>query len=217
MISIDITKRVTYGLLFIIIMWFSTSLSSISFHILYVLIFLICIIEMIKITKDKNRILGLTYILIPMIIIHLFDTQDYNNTLHNEYNNSLLLFIYTLTWTFDTFAYLFGTRFGRHKLLPSISPKKSWEGFFGGAFITIITALLITNMFENLNQYNTLIISIFLPITATIGDLVASSFKRAANMKDFGNLIPGHGGVIDRMDSFMITIPAIYLYIQIIA
>lgn len=217
MISIDITKRVTYGLLFIIIMWFSTSLSSISFHILYVLIFLICIIEMIKITKDKNRILGLTYIVIPMIIIHLFDTQDYNNTLHNEYNNSLLLFIYTLTWTFDTFAYLFGTRFGRHKLLPSISPKKSWEGFFGGAFITIITALLITNMFENLNQYNTLIISIFLPITATIGDLVASSFKRAANMKDFGNLIPGHGGVIDRMDSFMITIPAIYLYIQIIA
>ena len=217
MISIDITKRATYGLLFIIIMWFSTSLSSISFHILYVLIFLICIIEMIKITKDKNRILGLTYIVIPMIIIHLFDTQDYNNTLHNEYNNSLLLFIYTLTWTFDTFAYLFGTRFGRHKLLPSISPKKSWEGFFGGAFITIITALLITNMFENLNQYNTLIISIFLPITATIGDLVASSFKRAANMKDFGNLIPGHGGVIDRMDSFMITIPAIYLYIQIIA
>ena len=215
MIYIDITKRATYGLLFMIILWFSTSLSSISFHILYVLIFLMCIIEIIKITKDKNRILGLTYIVIPMMMIHLFDIQDSNN-LNNEYNNSLLLFIYTLTWTFDTFAYLFGTRFGKHKLFPSISPKKSWEGFFGGAFITIITALLITNMFENLNQYNTLIISIFLPITATIGDLVASSFKRAANVKDFGNLIPGHGGVVDRMDSFMITIPVIYIYTNMI-
>lgn len=215
MIYIDITKRATYGLLFMIILWFSTSLSSISFHILYVLIFLMCIIEIIKITKDKNRILGLTYIVIPMMMIHLFDIQDSNN-LNNEYNNSLLLFIYTLTWTFDTFAYLFGTRFGKHKLFPSISPKKSWEGFFGGAFITIITALLITNMFENLNQYNTLIISIFLPITATIGDLVASSFKRAANVKDFGNLIPGHGGVVDRMDSFMITIPVLYIYTNMI-
>ena len=215
MIYIDITKRATYGLLFMIILWFSTSLSSISFHILYVLIFLMCIIEIIKITKDKNRILGLTYIVIPMMMIHLFDIQDSNN-LNNEYNNSLLLFIYTLTWTFDTFAYLFGTRFGKHKLFPSISPKKSWEGFFGGAFITIITALLITNMFENLNQYNTLIISIFLPITATIGDLVASSFKRAANVKDFGNLIPGHGGVVDRMDSFMITIPVLYVYTNMI-
>ena len=215
MIYIDTTKRATYGLLFMIILWFSTSLSSISFHILYVLIFLMCIIEIIKITKDKNRILGLTYIVIPMMIIHLFDIQDYNN-LNNEYNNSLLLFIYTLTWTFDTSAYLFGTRFGKHKLFPSISPKKSWEGFFGGAFITIITALLITNMFANLNQYNTLIISIFLPITATIGDLVASSFKRAANVKDFGNLIPGHGGVVDRMDSFMITIPVLYIYTNMI-
>ena len=71
-------------------------------------------------------------------------------------------------------------------------------------------------MFENLNQYNTLIISIFLPITATIGDLVASSFKRAANVKDFGNLIPGHGGVVDRMDSFMITIPVLYIYTNMI-
>ncbi|MBT7895508.1 MAG: phosphatidate cytidylyltransferase [Flavobacteriales bacterium] len=212
MISNNIIKRGSYGLLFMILMWFCTSFSNISFHILYIVIFVICIKEMFHITKDKNRILGSIYVLIPMIIIHLF---DYNN----GYNNSLLLFIYILTWTFDTFAYIIGIKIGKHKIFPSISPNKSWEGFFGGWSFTIIACFVtiefteLTTILKNINLY---LIAIIIPFTATLGDFIESYFKRQAGVKDSGTFIPGHGGMLDRIDALMITIPVIYIYIKLI-
>ena len=212
MISNNIIKRGSYGLLFMILMWFCTSFSNISFHILYIVIFVICIKEMFHITKDKNRILGSIYVLIPMIIIHLF---DYNN----GYNNSLLLFIYILTWTFDTFAYIIGIKIGKHKIFPSISPNKSWEGFFGGWSFTIIACFVtiefteLTTILKNINLY---LIAIIIPFTATLGDFIESYFKRQAGVKDSGTFIPGHGGMLDTIDALMITIPVIYIYIKLI-
>ena len=212
MISNNTIKRGSYGLLFIILMWFGTSFSNISFHILYIIIFVICIKEMFHLTKNKNRILGSIYVLIPMIIIHLF---DYNN----GYNNSLLLFIYILTWTFDTFAYIIGIKIGKHKIFPSISPNKSWEGFFGGWSLTIIACILtiefteLTTTLEDINPY---LIAIILPFTATLGDFIESYFKRQAGVKDSGTFIPGHGGMLDRVDALMITIPVLYIYIKLV-
>lgn len=212
MISNNIIKRGSYGLLFMILMWFCTCFSNISFHILYIVIFVICIQEMFHLTKDKNRILGSIYVLIPMIIIHLF---DYNN----GYNNSLLLFIYILTWTFDTFAYIIGIKIGKHKIFPFISPNKSWEGFFGGWSLTIIACIVtiefteLTTILEDINLY---LIAIILPFTATLGDFIESYFKRQAGVKDSGTFIPGHGGMLDRVDALMITIPVIYIYIKLI-
>ena len=129
---------------------------------------------------------------------------------------NLILFILLLTWTFDTFAYLIGVRFGKHKIKESISPKKSWEGFLGGFIFTIITAYLSHTYFKFETIEKIVIISIILPFTATLGDFIVSYYKRQAKVKDSGNIIPGHGGILDRMDAFTITIPTIYIIVKIL-
>ena len=123
--------------------------------------------------------------------------------------------MFILTWTFDTFSYLVGTKLGKHKILPSVSPKKSWEGFIGGFIFTIIASYLTYKYFGFESLKFPLIISIILPFTATIGDFIESHYKREAGVKDSGNFIPGHGGILDRIDAFMITIPILYILINL--
>ena len=138
--------------------------------------------------------------------------SDYPNS---PFDSSLILLIFILTWTFDTFAYLLGIKFGKHKITPSVSPKKSWEGFAGGYIFTIVAAYITSEHFFLTDFHLALTISLFLPFTATLGDLLASHYKREAGVKDSGNFIPGHGGMLDRMDAFMITIPVIYILINL--
>jgi phosphatidate cytidylyltransferase len=139
--------------------------------------------------------------------------QDYPNS---PFDQSLILLMFVLTWTFDTFAYLFGIRFGKTKIMPSVSPKKSWEGFAGGFFFTIIVSLITAHYFQAVENSIVLAISLFIPFTATLGDFIESHYKRQAGVKDSGDFIPGHGGMLDRMDAFMITIPVLYIYLHII-
>ena len=127
------------------------------------------------------------------------------------WKSNLILFMLILTWTFDTFAYLIGVKIGKHKIFPSISPKKSWEGFLGGFFFSIITTYIISQYIFIINMKLAAIIGILIPFTATLGDFIESKYKRDANKKDSGNIIPGHGGILDRMDALMITIPTIYI------
>ena len=98
--------------------------------------------------------------------------------------------------------------------MPTVSPKKSWEGFIGGLFSTIVASVILFKINFFTDQVNLLILisfGIILPFTATLGDFLESYFKRQAGVKDSGNFIPGHGGMLDRMDAFMITIPIIYI------
>ena len=129
----------------------------------------------------------------------------------SHFDPSIILLMFVLTWTFDTFAYLVGIQYGKHKIMPSISPKKSWEGLIGGSIFTWIVSYLTYSYFNTISLTEIVIISIILPFTASIGDFIASYYKRQAGVKDSGKLIPGHGGIIDRIDSFMITIPCIYI------
>ena len=96
-------------------------------------------------------------------------------------------------------------KFGKNKILPSISPKKSWEGFIGGMIITVILTLLYC-LYNEESYINYLLMAIIIPFLATLGDFIESAYKREAGVKDSGNLIPGHGGMLDRMDSLLITI-----------
>jgi len=199
-------KRALSGSVYVAIMWFGTFCSELSFHILFAVILLVCLYEMYKLRKGKTKILAFLYVLAPLLLVHF-------------YTQKIILFIFILTWTFDTFAYLFGVKFGKHKIMPSISPKKSWEGFAGGLLLTLIaTSVLIKIGFlaENgsyLNFYST---AFFIPFTATLGDFIESNFKRQAGVKDSGNFIPGHGGMLDRMDAFMITIPALMITVYLV-
>ena len=194
-------KRALSGAVYVAIMWFGTSYTELSFHILFSAILVVCLYEMWKLRKGKTKILAFIYVLAPLLLVHL-------------YSQKVILFIFILTWTFDTFAYLFGVRFGKTKIMPSISPKKSWEGFAGGFIFTVIVAFTLINIGflpKNGSYLNFYSVAFFLPFTATLGDFIESHFKRQAGVKDSGNFIPGHGGMLDRMDAFMITIPAIII------
>jgi len=119
--------------------------------------------------------------------------------------------LFVLIWSSDTFAYLTGKFFGKHKMAPRISPKKTWEGFAGGVVLTLILGFFVEQYFPELRG-NWMIVGFLVSVFAPLGDLVESQLKRSFAVKDSGNIIPGHGGVLDRLDSFIICAPVIYLY-----
>lgn len=135
-----------------------------------------------------------------------------------------ILSIFILIWVNDTGAFLFGSLFGKHKLFPRVSPKKSWEGFWGGCLITVAVGIIIGCTPSPLSAeylgnkilfwgFTGLIVS----VASTYGDLFESVIKRNLHIKDSGNLIPGHGGILDRIDSLLMVIPAIVVYLALYA
>ena len=192
-------KRALSGAVYVAIMWFGTSYSQFTFRLLFAIIGIHSLYEMWKLRKGRTSFISYLYVIIPLSLIHQIDTE-------------IILFMFILTWTFDTFAYLIGIKFGKHKILPSVSPKKSWEGFFGGFTFTIIASYFTYIYFDFESFKLPLIISIILPFTATIGDFTESYYKRKAGVKDSGSFIPGHGGFFDRFDSFLLVIIPISLF-----
>ncbi len=139
------------------------------------------------------------------------------------YNPKIIISIFVLIWTNDTFAYLVGKSMGKHKLFERISPKKTIEGFLGGLFFAVLAGYLLSKYyFSPTPQYSeksiiiwtstALIVSVF----GTLGDLIESKFKRIANVKDSGKIMPGHGGILDRLDSVIFAAPFVYLFYQIL-
>ncbi|MFD2915905.1 phosphatidate cytidylyltransferase [Psychroserpens luteus] len=128
----------------------------------------------------------------------------------------LLLGSFILVWVNDTFAYLVGKNFGKQKLFPSISPKKTVEGFLGGLFFACIVSYFIWYFTDTLTYTHWLILGIIVSVFGTIGDLIESKFKRQANVKDSGMIMPGHGGLLDRLDSIIFAAPFIFLYLRLI-
>ena len=117
-----------------------------------------------------------------------------------------------ITWLADSGAYVFGKRFGKHKLAPSLSPKKTWEGYFGGIAVSLIGGFVV-GLVSPLTMIHCLIVSGLVGIFGTLGDLVESMYKRQSNAKDSGHLIPGHGGIFDRIDSILWAGVIVYYYV----
>ena len=214
----ELLKRGFFGAIYVVIMWYGTAFSEKTFQILFLILGLWSIYEMWKLRKGKTKLVAILIVVIPFFIIQLFGMTDTNYP-EMPFNPSIILLMFVLTWTFDSFAYLVGKKFGKNKILPSISPKKSWEGFFGGFVFCILASSLSFFLFkEYFNHISTLsytLITIILPFSATTGDFIESFYKRKAGVKDSGTIIPGHGGILDRMDAFLITIPVIYIIINI--
>jgi len=215
----ELTKRSLSGIIYVAIMWIGTSYSLLSFSILFFTIGIFSLYEMYKLRKGKSKLIAFLYVIIPFFLIHLFVMTDHDFA-DKKFNPSIILLMFVLTWTFDTFAYIMGVKFGKTKIFPSISPKKSWEGFLGGLLFCVIAGFIsqyyFKSHFENISYLKVIIISFVLPFTATLGDFIESYYKRQAGVKDSGSFIPGHGGILDRMDAFMITIPVIYTLINFI-
>ncbi|PKQ43649.1 phosphatidate cytidylyltransferase [Confluentibacter flavum] len=135
---------------------------------------------------------------------------------HKEYNPCILLGAFILVWTNDTFAFLIGKKFGKQKLFEKISPKKTVEGFLGGLFFSCVASYFIATFTETLSFTSWLVLSIIISVFGTLGDLIESKFKRQAKVKDSGAIMPGHGGLLDRLDSIIFAAPFIYLFLRII-
>jgi phosphatidate cytidylyltransferase len=130
-----------------------------------------------------------------------------------------LLALFFMVWTNDTFALLTGHYFGHTKLAPLISPAKTWEGFFGGLVFTVIAALVFTIVLPNIFYrplgvpwYHAVILGILVAIASTVGDLAESLLKRGTGVKDSGTIVPGHGGILDRMDSLLFAVLVVFFY-----
>jgi phosphatidate cytidylyltransferase len=121
------------------------------------------------------------------------------------------------TWAVDTAAFFTGRAIGRRKLAPSISPKKTWEGFFGGWAAGFATVVALGYAFDlGVAPWKLSLLGLLLPLAATLGDLAESAMKRRMHIKDASELIPGHGGVLDRLDSILFTFVLVYAFTQVV-
>jgi phosphatidate cytidylyltransferase len=123
--------------------------------------------------------------------------------------------LFVFVWLNDTGAYLVGSTIGKHRLFERISPNKSWEGFWGGLIAVLLSSQLFAYYVPGLSWYNWLGLSAVVVLFATWGDLTESLLKRTLAIKDSGRIIPGHGGMLDRFDSILMAIPAMYIYIEL--
>jgi len=132
-----------------------------------------------------------------------------------EYISYLIAGVFALIWVNDTFALIVGKSIGKHKLLERISPKKTIEGFVGGLVFSCVAAFFIFQSTELLSLSVWITIAIITAVFGTLGDLVQSQIKRQAGVKDSGQLMPGHGGIYDRLDSILFASPFIFLSVTI--
>lgn len=157
--------------------------------------------------ENGKLIFTVIYTAIPFsfaLALPKFSSEDHTFSLE-------VFFLFILIWSSDSFAYFAGRLFGKHKMAPKISPKKTWEGFAGGVLLTLILGYFIESNFPELRG-NWMFVGFLVSIFAPLGDLVESQLKRTFGVKDSGNIIPGHGGILDRLDSFIICVPVVYLY-----
>lgn len=156
---------------------------------------------------------GVAYIAAPFSIALTLPQTYYE--LGNKVVTSEILYIFILIWISDVMAYVFGSLWGKHKLAPKISAGKSWEGAIAGFVFTLITGYIFEQYIFPESKMNWLIVGAIVAVFAPVGDLVESKLKRFFNVKDSGKLMPGHGGFLDRLDSFIFVIPMVYLYLLI--
>lgn len=134
-----------------------------------------------------------------------------------EYNGWFVLSMVIMVWCNDTFAYLAGRQFGKHPLFERVSPKKTVEGAIGGLAGTLIAAYILSNYHPDLSLGFWMGLAIVVSIFFSLGDLVESLLKRSVEIKDSGTILPGHGGVLDRFDGYLIGLPAVFVYLSVLS
>jgi len=168
------------------------------------------IINEIPLFEGKKYVLTIFYLISSIVFLTLI---PYENGAYSPY---ILIGIFFLVWFNDSFAYLVGKNFGKRKLYERISPNKTIEGFIGGLVFAAIASFGIAYFTKTLDYTTWFIIAILISIFGTSGDLIQSKLKRQANVKDSGTIMPGHGGLLDRLDSILFAGTFVYAYLLII-
>ncbi len=181
----------------------------------FVCIFLIFLLELYRnnpnpFTNIAFTFFGLVYVAVPFSVLNYFPNPAF---IPGVYHSSLLLGFFFLVWINETGAFLIGTAIGRHRLFERVSPNKTWEGAIGGGVLTLASAFVISLYYTHINLRDWLIIALMVFVFSTYGDLFASMFKRSVNIKDYGSILPGHGGIIDRFDGVIMAAPFVFVYL----
>jgi len=157
------------------------------------------------------------YIILPFVFITKIPFGE------KGYNPKIIISIFILIWTNDTFAFIVGKSIGKRKLFEKVSPKKTIEGFIGGVLFAVMASYIISKYYFEPKEYYFkrsvfiwMTIALIVGIFGTIGDLIESKFKRIAGVKDSGTIMPGHGGILDRLDSVIFVAPIVFLFYQIL-
>ncbi|WP_278585610.1 phosphatidate cytidylyltransferase [Coprobacter fastidiosus] len=183
----------------------------------YLIYFLCCFIIQLymkdkdPITRWSHSFMGQVYIALPIGLLSFLAFEPSSTFLF--YNPWLLLSFFAFIWINDTGAFLVGSAIGKKRLFERISPKKSWEGFWGGIAFNLVLAYILSTQFNVLSQLEWYGLAITVSIFATLGDLCESLLKRTLQIKDSGSILPGHGGMLDRFDSVLLAAPAAVIYL----
>lgn len=153
--------------------------------------------------------MGVLYVALPLTMLNLMNSVDSPHFLGFP---AFLLGYFIFTWVYDTGAYLYGKQFGKHKLFERISPKKTWEGTVAGVVAAGLFAIGISYLVTEIPLKDWLVLALLVVVFGTFGDLSESLFKRSLKIKDSGNILPGHGGILDRFDTVFISTPFVFLY-----
>lgn len=203
-----------------IILFICSYLHSVNFTIFPVYNFygfylvVILIAELFR--KKQFPIQNWAYLILGQVMIALPFAILSNILYIKDYQPIILLAVFISIWVNDTGAYCTGMLLGKHKLFERISPKKTWEGFLGGAAFVLLSGYLFSIYIKELTLLQWFIYSEIIVIFGTLGDLSESLLKRSLGVKDSGNIIPGHGGILDRFDSLMLATPIVYIFLSII-
>lgn len=213
-------------LLFLAFFGYSLSYwNGISIFVPYLLILIYMFVSELYLKRSNPinnwaySIMSQIYVALPFALLCVLAFMDMGNEFHYDtvaYNGILPLSVFIFNWSNDTGAYCTGMLFGRHRLFERISPKKSWEGSIGGGVISILVALIMAHYFPFLSIFQWIGFALVVVVFGTWGDLVESLLKRQLGIKDSGNILPGHGGMLDRFDSTLLAVPAVIVYLLFI-
>lgn len=223
-----LVKRSLSAVVLVIVMVEMTVASAVTFYTLWSIIGLLSVIEYHRLIRKspvgRARVyrIGYLYIIGPIALLMTIDQM-------------MVLTLMTIVWANDTGAYLVGSSIGKHRMAPSISPKKSWEGFAGGLLFAIGVALVWQGLYWN-GQSDAMVdlfggevledstsmklrwaaFGLVIALGSVVGDLVESKFKRLVGVKDSGSIIPGHGGMLDRFDAILLAAPLAWIYLKLV-
>lgn len=222
--GVSINKTITMlggAYLFLAMMGFCIDATGSNIFIPYLLLLIYLMVSELYL-KKRNPVLNWAfsmlsqlYIALPFALLNVLAFHnDANATTSISYNPILPLSVFIFLWLNDTGAYCFGSLFGKHRLFERISPKKSWEGSVGGGIVAIASAFVLGHFFPVMPMLEWAGLALTVVVFGTWGDLTESLLKRQLQIKDSGNILPGHGGMLDRFDSALMAIPAavVYLY-----
>ena len=193
-------------------------LYSSSFHFIILIFPLFLIIKLFQPLELFHIlspiIFGIFYVLLPFCFLILSYSASSYWSFEND--SRIILGFFILIWSNDTFAYLVGRAIGKTKLFERISPKKTWEGFIGGVICTQGIAYILSIYFTELAPIHWFVVAFIVSVLGTLGDLVESMFKRSLGVKDSGNILPGHGGILDRFDGVLLSSPFVVTYLMMV-